>query len=487
MRPRAGASCPTTASSRRRRRALSQGRHLRRPARAAPRSQGVAVHINAFNFPAGACWRSWRRRCSPACRRSSSRRARPPTWPSSSSAGSSNRGILPEGALQLISARPATCSTTSPARTSSPSPAPPHRPQARSAIRSIVANSVRFMPEPDSLNAALLGARRRAGHAGVRPLRQGGRPRDDGEGGPEMHRHPPRLRAARPDRRRRSTPSATAWPRPSSATRAHEGVRMGPLVSLDQRNEVRDASRARARGRDRRRRPRRRRRRGRRRREAAPSSTRSCSTATTPQAATRVHDVEAFGPCRTLMPYDDARRGDRARQARRGQPRRARSSPTTTASRARWCSALGAVPRPHADRQPRLRQGIDRPRLAAAGRWSTAARAAPAAARSWAASAACMHYMQRTALQGSPRAARRRHRPLDRRAPERRPTASIRSASTSTSWRSATRVVTAARTVTLEDIEHFAALHRRHLLRPHGRGRGQGATRSSTAASPTAT
>ena len=45
---------------------------------------------------------------------------------------------------------------------------------------------------------------------------------------------------------------------------------------------------------------------------------------------------------------------------------------------------------------------------------------------------------------------------------------------TSRSSRSATGSLTATRTVTLEDIEHFAQLHRRHLLRPHGRGRRQG-------------
>jgi oxepin-CoA hydrolase/3-oxo-5,6-dehydrosuberyl-CoA semialdehyde dehydrogenase len=36
--------------------------------------EGVAVHINAFNFPVWGCSRSSRARCSPACRASSSRR-----------------------------------------------------------------------------------------------------------------------------------------------------------------------------------------------------------------------------------------------------------------------------------------------------------------------------------------------------------------------------------------------------------------------------
>ena len=45
---------------------------------------------------------------------------------------------------------------------------------------------------------------------------------------------------------------------------------------------------------------------------------------------------------------------------------------------------------------------MHRPRLAPARSWSTAAPAAPAAARRWAACAACKHYMQRTAIQSSP-------------------------------------------------------------------------------------
>ena len=38
------------------------GRHICVPL------EGVAVHINAFNFPRGGCWRSWPRPCSPAFR-----------------------------------------------------------------------------------------------------------------------------------------------------------------------------------------------------------------------------------------------------------------------------------------------------------------------------------------------------------------------------------------------------------------------------------
>ena len=52
---------------------------------------------------------------------------------------------------------------------------------------------------------------------GVRSVRQGSRARDDGEGGTEMHRHPPRLCAGRADRRRRDR--VEGWPLPGSGRR----------------------------------------------------------------------------------------------------------------------------------------------------------------------------------------------------------------------------------------------------------------------------
>jgi len=44
---------------------LSVGQHICVPL------EGAAVHINAFNFPVWGMLESWRRRCSPGCRRSS--------------------------------------------------------------------------------------------------------------------------------------------------------------------------------------------------------------------------------------------------------------------------------------------------------------------------------------------------------------------------------------------------------------------------------
>ena len=78
--------------------------------------------------------------------------------------------------------------------------------------------------------------RRRARHAGVRPVRQGGGQRDDRQGGAEVHRHPPRHGAGRASRRgrggdpraarghegrrpaRQGQPDGRAWSPPASAT-----------------------------------------------------------------------------------------------------------------------------------------------------------------------------------------------------------------------------------------------------------------------------
>ena len=64
--------------------------------------RGVAVQINAFNFPVWGMLEKLAPRSSPACRRSSSPPARRRTSPSWWSAGSSSRGLLPEGSLQLL-------------------------------------------------------------------------------------------------------------------------------------------------------------------------------------------------------------------------------------------------------------------------------------------------------------------------------------------------------------------------------------------------
>ena len=114
-----------------------------------------------------------------------------------------------------------------------------------------------------------------------------------------------------------------------------------------------------------------------------------------------MHDCEAFGPVSTLMPYDGA--ADAIALAKRGEGSLVGSLFTADDAFARDI-VLGVAA--HHGRllvvEPRLRQGIDRPRLAAPrpGPW----RPRPRRRRrgDWAASARVLHYLQRTALQGSP-------------------------------------------------------------------------------------
>ena len=173
------------------------------------------------------------------------------------------------------------------------------------------------------------------------------------------------------------------------------------------------------------------------------------------QGAVEPHDVEPFGPVSTVLTYDSvdeavalAARGkgslvgslvthdpDVARAGRRSASRRG-----TAGS---WCStATTRRSRPATARRCRC--------------WCTAVPAAPAAARSSAASAASLHHMQRTAIQASPdmmtaitgRWTTGSQRRVERRAPvPQEPRRAARSATPSTS---------APRRVTLEDIEHFA-------------------------------
>ncbi len=84
----------------------------------------------------------------------------------------------------------------------------------------LIARSIPFNAEADSLNAAILGPDVDAGRRGVRAVRQGGRARDDGQGGPEVHGDPARDRAARVI----STPSRPGSP---SAWRKDQRRRSG--------------------------------------------------------------------------------------------------------------------------------------------------------------------------------------------------------------------------------------------------------------------
>ena len=141
---------------------------------------------------------------------------------------------------------------------------------------------------------------------------------------------------------------------------------MGALASKAQQRDVAERVAQLAagqRGRVRRARRLRAARRGRRRRRVLRADAAALPRAAGP--TTRSHDVEAFGPVSTLMPYDDldealalAARGTR-------QPGRRRWSRATRRSPRARCRAR-RVARPHARARPRGRGRVDRPRLAAA-------------------------------------------------------------------------------------------------------------------------
>ena len=209
-------------------------------------------------------------------------------------------------------------------------------------------------------------ARRHAGRRGVRPVRQGSGARDDGQGRPEVHRDPARHRAAPAPRRRGRDACASGSPRSSSATRRSRACawarwpRRRSRPTSPSASEMLDA----------------RQRAGLRR--AATASRRSarasangaffaptlllCRDGMTNDA---VHDVEAFGPVSTLMPYDDI--DEALALAARGRGSLVATLVTHDPKvAAQGGAAVAAVARPPAHPRPRGGGRIDRPRLAAA-------------------------------------------------------------------------------------------------------------------------
>ena len=160
----------------------------------APR-HGVAVHINAFNFPSWGLWE----------KAAVSLLAGVPVLakPASSTAMLTHEmvrdviaaNVLPDGALSLICGGAGdlldhvtgedVIAFTGSSET------------AGRILRhpNILARGVHVNVEADSVNAALLAPD--AQRARFRCLHQGSQPRDDGEGRAEMHRDPPRLCAGR--------------------------------------------------------------------------------------------------------------------------------------------------------------------------------------------------------------------------------------------------------------------------------------------------
>ena len=153
---------------------------------------GVAVHINAFNFP---CW-GLLEKLAPALLAGVPVVTKPATVTSYVAHQLMRTiiasGILPEGALQFVVGSTGdlfdhlTCqdvvSFTGSADTS----------QKLQRHPVISREAVRFVAERDSLNAAILAPGRDTREPGVRPVRQGSGKGDDGEGRAEMHGHPSR-------------------------------------------------------------------------------------------------------------------------------------------------------------------------------------------------------------------------------------------------------------------------------------------------------
>ena len=77
------------------------------------------------------------------------------------------------------------------------------------ANANLIAKSMPFNAEADSLNCAILGPDVTPRRRGVRPVRQGSGARDDDQGRPEVHRDPARDRAAPASRRGRRERCAT--------------------------------------------------------------------------------------------------------------------------------------------------------------------------------------------------------------------------------------------------------------------------------------
>jgi oxepin-CoA hydrolase/3-oxo-5,6-dehydrosuberyl-CoA semialdehyde dehydrogenase len=198
---------------------------------------GVAVHINAFNFPV---W-GMLEKLAPTLLAGMPAIVKPATA-SGYVAEAAVRimlesGILPEGALQLVSGDLGdlldrldgqdVVSFTGSAATALTLAIPPSASRRGGALRGRTGQPERHDPR----------ARCRAGDAGIRPVPEGSTSGDDGQGGSEMHRDPahPRARATGGggDRGLSERLAKTRIGAPERET-----TRMGALISQAQRQDV---------------------------------------------------------------------------------------------------------------------------------------------------------------------------------------------------------------------------------------------------------
>jgi oxepin-CoA hydrolase/3-oxo-5,6-dehydrosuberyl-CoA semialdehyde dehydrogenase len=414
--------------------------------------QGVAVHINAFNFP---CW-GMLEKLAPTLLAGMPAIVKPASQTAYLTELMVRRmvetNLLPEGAVQLISGSVGdlldhvegqdVVTFTGSASTGRKLKSHP----------AIVNNSVRFTMEADSLNASVLGidagpgteefdlfvkevAREMTSKAGQKctAIRRVLVPRD----------HCDALVAALGDRL-----GKTALGNP-----ADENVRMGPLASLDQRDEVRarirdllgdaeivagDPNTPRVVSGD---------------AEAGAFLNPVLLYCDRPWAAKAVHNVEAFGPVSTVMPYDSAE--EAVDLARRGKGSLVASVFTNDPVFAK-AVVLGMAPYHgrvlignRVSAKSSTGHGSPLPGLVHGGPGRAGGGEELGGMRG------VKHYMQRTAVQGSPtllsavtgRWVAEAETRTGEEHPFRKSLAELRIGD---------QLVTATRTVTLEDIEHFA-------------------------------
>ena len=345
--------------------------------------QGAAVHINAFNFPV---W-GMLEKLAPTLLAGVPAIVKPASATAYLAEAAFRimieANVLPPGAIQLIvggvgdlfdhlTGQDVVSFTGSASHRAEASHPSDRRPRVR-PLRRRAGQPQRLASRP----------RRRAGNARVRPVRQRSRDRDDGQGGAEMHRDPPGDGA----RANISTRSQQALAERLAKTKVGdpraEDTRMGALVSVSQRDDVREkiaeleAAGARIVAGD----P-----------NAEPPIPGGAFLQPVllrtddPWKTDAVHDCEPFGPVSTIMPYKDI--ADAIALANRGKGSLVLSLFTHSPEAAREFIQGAAA---YHGRMLVLTATMPRNRPATARRCrcsSTAAPAAPAAARRWAACAA---------------------------------------------------------------------------------------------------
>ncbi|MEZ5750843.1 MAG: phenylacetic acid degradation bifunctional protein PaaZ [Paracoccaceae bacterium] len=413
--------------------------------------QGVAVHINAFNFP---CW-GMLEKLAPTLLAGMPAIIKPASQTAYLTELMVRRiidsQILPEGALQLICGSVGdmldhvteqdVVTFTGSAATG----------QMLRTSRAIVENSVRFTMEADSLNAAVLGPDAVAGTPEFDLfVREVAREMTVKAG--QKCTAIRRVLVPRAQVGAVRDALAAALAKTPVGLPGDEAARMGALASLAQRNEVR--ARIRDLSQD---------------AEVVIGAPDSVSVVSgdpdsgaflnpvvlycdTPLSARAVHDVEAFGPVSTLMPYDDL--DEAIALTHRGKGSLA-ASVFTDSPEVAEAAVIGMAPMHgrivignRASAKTSTGHGAPLPNLVHGGPGRAGGGEEMGGIRG------VKHFMQRTAIQGAPRLLSAvTGRWIDG-APTRADIHPFRKSLAD--LRIGDQIVTEARQVTLQDIEHFA-------------------------------